>query len=277
MRIGQAVRFVYGLFMGTSTPYLKKRQRYLFPTLLIDRDESFQIFLGGSGICARLKSNDGSLVVNLNQGEAAEKWLSIIEESGGVNSVVLNSMDVDFAGGLAHLSKVTRIYAPSSGRESLENLIPGAELIFLESARKIEFAGESVTLVPIDFGPKPYGLVVYFDSRRTLMLGPAFFNHVHPKLQPGLNIGAWTAGLLDLLVRFPADVVLAAEGDIATAKEVREFTSYLKALADPQTEFSECRKSYDWMEIPGTTSLEENFDLLRKNTSEYITIKPAHL
>ena len=84
-----------------------------------------------------------------------------------------------------------------------------------------------------------------------------------------MNVANWIRNLEVLQARFQPIHIIPAEGDIADHQALLDFISYLKSLSDPKVEFSVCRETYDWIEIPGQTSLEENFDLLRENIRSF--------
>jgi hypothetical protein len=108
-----------------------------------------------------------------------------------------------------------------------------------------------------------------------MMFGALFANRIHPVLKIGVAPRAteWIATLEDLLTRFSPEICVPGEGDIGSGDDVREFVRYLRALTDDSVEFSECRKKFDWMEIPRTTSLEENYDILRRNVKTHTSIR----
>jgi glyoxylase-like metal-dependent hydrolase (beta-lactamase superfamily II) len=126
-----------------------------------------------------------------------------------------------------------------------------------------------VHLIPIPAASTGSDLVIFLEKRALLFAGPLFYNHMQPVLRagPGLKPCEWVRTLEELLARFQPRHVVPAEGDLGTEEDVREFIAYLKALSDPEVEFSYCRSNFDWPEIPGTTSLEENFDLVRGEKS----------
>ena len=61
-------------------------------------------------------------------------------------------------------------------------------------------------------------------------------------------------------------------GATTAAGNAERFAAYLAALTNHDIEFAECRRDYDWIEIPSATSLEENFDILRGNEKVITTL-----
>ena len=126
---------------------------------------------------------------------------------------------------------------------------------------------EKVHLLPVDGAFSSRDLVVFFEKRRVLMLGGLFYNELHPPLnsQRGLSAKKWVRFLRNLSSQFPEEIktLVPHEGDLCGIGKVESFVSYLEKLSDPSVEFAQCRKVFDWKEIPSHTSLEENFDFLR--------------
>lgn len=243
------LRFLTGLIMGTSVPYIKPSNRFLWPTALQKVDDQFSLFLGGSCVCGILASEAQCLLINTNSGAAAKQLKTYIAQDLNlkVKQVISTSDGKDFIDG-------NRYYAPES-----------QFIRSLTNEQNLQFAGEELLLVPIQKAASTCDLVVYLKSRKTLFLGALFYNKIHPIFRPadGMNIKNWILQLEEVMNRFQPEKIIPAEGDVGSALDVFEFISYLKILSDPQIEFSECRKRFDWIEIPGQTSLEENFELLR--------------
>lgn len=285
MNLKELIRFSYGLFMGTSTPFLKPTKRFLFPVHRHEVDRELGIFLGGSGLCGVLARGPEALVVNTNQGEPAKEFRQWVDERKGsapIKALVLNSVASDFSRGIGNFLDVETIYvgpvASRSLRESIgelwERIADRVRIVREETV--LELAGERVRLMPSAPAATESDLVVYLENHGALFLGPLFYNRIHPILRvgPGLQPETWIRRVDELLMRFPqAKVFVPAEGDIGTIEDVREFVSYLRSFTDPDVEFSACRQKFDWPEIPSYTSLEENFDLLREKIKSHTSLK----
>jgi len=278
MNLKEFVRFTYGLFMGTSTPFLKPAKRYLFPVFRKEVTPDFGLFLGGSGICGYLHAQGETVVINTNQGFAAASFRKWVDEQAPQwpITVLLTSLDADFAGGSVAFSDAKGIFANPANSRQLGLAVGGfTERTETVSAEKLlECAGEKIYLIPVAPVASATSLVVFLERHSVLFLGPLFFNRIHPILRADadLSVKRWTEVVDGLLKRFQPRVIVPAEGDIGSETDVRNFLNYLRDLADPAVEFSYCRKTYDWPEIPSYTSLEENFDQLRQNIKTHTTL-----
>jgi hypothetical protein len=258
------VIFAYGVIFATSTPYLKPKKRYLFPTAIMPFDKELTFFLGGSGICARL----GSLVVNANLNEAADEWRA---HSEGATDLVLSSLSGAFGGA----KEVQAIGATTVYAHSDLPIETGFSFRNVRTETVLSIGDEAVRLIPVSGCASESDLVVFFEKRSVMMLGSLFVNRIHPVLQMGVSARAarWISALEELLVRFKPSVCVPGEGQSGGPEDVREFIRYLRSLTDPSVEFAYCRQNFDWMEIPRFTSLEENFDILRRNVKTHASIR----
>lgn len=277
MTFREAALFVYGLIFATSTPYLKPKKRYLFPTTLRAFDSKLTFLLGGSGICASLGSETEYLVVNTNQGEAADAWRNhVAHEAGGRSvSVALSALTGSFgdAKTLGDLSGLRVVYAHADEGADLDRWL-SFPLQAVTEETVLSIGGETVRLLPVFDCATGSDLVVFFETRSVMMFGALFNNRIHPQLKAGVaaRAEAWIATLERLLAVYQPRICVPGEGELGTADDVREFVRYLRALKDPGVEFSYCRQNFDWIEIPSTTSLEENFDLLRRNVKTHTSL-----
>ncbi len=318
MTFREFIRFAYGLVMGTSVQYVKPRQRFLWPTKVIQLDETLSLMLGGSCICGILHAEKEAILINTNQGSAAEDLRSEIQRLGitKINAVINTSMDVEFAGGNSLFSDAERwVHADtlmqSEGegeierkvkfgrfghqdgkciqniafREEIIHVIPvnrfrGAQVV--EDIRHPGSTRESLSSMNMALNSQhmrnddaeSLELVVFLENEQILFTGGLFFNRIHPPLANHANVDltTWASVLEELLVKWNPKVVVPAEGGVATADDIRSFVAYLRALGNPQVEFQECRRRFDWIEIPGHTSLEENFDWVRENQKTHTTL-----
>jgi hypothetical protein len=271
--------FAYGLVFATSTPYLKPKKRFLFPTATRAFDESLTFFLGGSGICARL----GSLVVNANIEAAAVEWRGI---AAGASDLVLSSVSGAFGGAdEVRALGVSRVFAHVDAKDDSKvdakraapsrRGVIGFDFVAVDSETVLSVGDETVRLIPVRGCATEADLVVFFEKRSVMMFGSLFVNRIHPVLQMGVaaRVPSWISTLEELLARFSPAVCIPGEGEFGGADDVREFIRYLRSLTDPAIEFSFCRQNFDWMEIPRSTSLEENFDLLRHGAKTHASIR----
>lgn len=275
MILKEWLRFIYGMAMGTSVPYIKPTNRFMWPTTFKKVDEQFSLFLGGSCACGIIHDADNLLLINSNSGKAAvQLQQSIGQDSKSQKLRILNtSFRQDFLNGNQLHSNVEKFFVPNLNESKLLKEWPNKPetLEKICEERTFEIAGENVMVIPVSESASQSDLVVFFKKRRVLFLGALFYNRIHPVLHPhdGMNVQNWIRNLEALLLRFQPLQIVPAEGEIAEPQALTEFISYLKSLSDPKVEFSDCRKNFDWIEIPGQTSLEENFDLLRENIKSF--------
>ena len=283
MNIKEALLFVYGIIFATSTPYLKPKNRFLFPTATFKFDvekfnSSLTFFLGGSGICAHLRSGADSFLVNANIGVAAEQWRSDMATIGGFANATLTLSSINGMFGtrdvVSALGTLQKIYVHAERADELQGFSP-LILDNILSETVLQIGGETVRLIPVNGCATESDLVVFFEKRSVMMFGSLFVNRIHPQLKTGVSprVSKWVATLQELLARFSPVVCVPGEGEFGTADDVHEFIRYLKTLTDPALDFSFCRKNFDWMEIPSATSLEENFDTLRLNVKTHTSIR----
>jgi hypothetical protein len=282
MNLKEALLFAYGVVFATSTPYLKPKNRFLFPTATskfdTDKyDSSLTLFLGGSGICAHLRSAADTFLVNANNGAAAEQWRSEMGKVGGFSNATLALSSIGGTFGtcdiVSALKPVQKVYVHAERADGLDSFT-SLPLENISRETVLQIGGETVRLIPVDGCATESDLVVLFEKRSVMMFGSLFVNRIHPVLEVGVSsrVSKWIATLEELLVRFSPVVCVPGEGVVGGVQDVQEFIRYLKSLKDPSVEFSFCRKNFDWMEIPRSTSLEENFNTLRLNMKTHTSI-----
>ncbi len=280
MNFKEFIRLTYGLFMGTSTPYLKPNNRYLFPTHRLEVDGELSLFLGGSAVCGLLSKGNEALVINTNQARPAELFRAWVSEKAiSQLTVVLSSVDSDFSGGLRQFAEASKIFVAEGGKNKLrhqslailESL--GEQIEELVSEKVIEVAGERIRLIPVGASASGTDLAVYLETRSILFAGALFYNRIHPILRPDLDVALWINKFDSLLKRLNPTKIVPAEGDVASREEAEKFLDYLRDLTDTRLDFSTCRKLYDWPEIPSCTSLEENFDFLRLKFKSHVRVR----
>ena|GEM_PF-1768282 len=281
MNLKEALIFAYGVIFATSTPYIKPKKRFLFPTATWKLDQSLTFFLGGSGICARLNENGENLIVNTNLGSAADQWRADMTALGGFSgsTLVLNSLNGAF-GGVEEVRALepSRVFAhadATSEDSEFASIMKDVAITNVEKELELQVGDETVLLIPIEGCATESDLIVFFKKRSVMMFGALFLNRIHPVLKHGVALRApkWIAALEELLAKYDPQICVPGEGEAGSAADVREFIRYLKSLTDPSVEFSFCRQNFDWMEIPRFTSLEENFDILRRNVKTHTSLR----
>lgn len=253
---------IYGLIMGTSTDIMKPVKRPHWPTTFHRIDNQLSVFLGGTGNCGVLKSEGQYLLINCNSGRSALSLKSGLPQNQPA-TLVGTSTFPDYIGGIQDMEFQTLYLPQALGHSSLEGLV---QVIGQEMT--LSWEGKDIHVLPVENAFSQKDLVVYLPQKKVLFLGGLFFNNIHPvmDIKRGKNIPKWIATLKMLLKRFPeAETVVPHEGDLCGHQGVQKFIDYLTTLSDATIEFSFCRENFDWVEIPGHTSLEENFDHCRKS------------
>ena len=108
-------------------------------------------------------------------------------------------------------------------------------------------------------------LLVEIPLCRLAFMGPLFYSRLHPVLRhpQHIRVAEWIQALRDYAQQHADWRFIPGEGAMTGVSAVLDFADYLETLADPSKEFAYCRKHFDWPEIMGYTSLEENFDILK--------------
>ncbi len=268
------LRFIYGMFMGTSVQYIKPTKRHMFGTLWEPLDENAFVQHGGSSNCLVLRQGDKALVVNSGQAGPAQKMLEELRQLGvrQVEILIATSLFQDFVNGWEKLAP-TQVLVGAYPVDRLREYF-GERCLSIAEPKIIEWGLEKVEIVPLAPGFSTRDLAVFLHRRKILILGGMFYNRIHPVIHPGLgfDVDSWVRQLGELVGRFKPDRILPAEGDWGKAVDVDLFARYLTDLTNPEVEFQYCRKNYDWIEIPSYTSLEENFDLLREKKKNHTTL-----
>lgn len=244
----------------------------MFPTSLRSVNDRLSYFLGGSGVCAKLKEGPGTFIVNVNREDAALVWRRETAETGSV--IAMNSLSGNFG-----LPETVSAWSPQTVyvHGSDEDLAAWSHLriVNVTKLQTLRVGEEDILLIPVSGAASGTDLVVYFKTSSVMMFGSLFYNRIHPPLVNGVasRSASWIAAVENLLETYSPSICLPGEGTIGTQDDVREFVRYLKALTNPSVEFSECRRDFDWTEIPSATSLEENFDILRGNAKTHTSLR----
>jgi len=259
---------IYGLIMGTSTDWMKPIRRPHWPTTLHKVDDNLSVFLGGSGNCGILSGPDGKLLINCNSGKSSEVLLKPLVDQGQKCTLVATSLFPESIGGF-QLMSWERVYG-SGNIESAFNRSLSSETSYVsvKDPQKFHWGDETVHLIPVSSGFSKNDLMVYLEKRKMLFSGGLIYNKIHPSLprSKNINLEGWVEALKNLMRQEPftqVQWVVPQEGDIDSQVIIKTMIQYLQSLGSHEVEFSYCREHFDWSEIPGHSSLEENFDHLR--------------
>lgn len=234
--------------MGTTIDYVKSSKRHVWPSLFRKVDDELTIQIGGTHNCGILFSKGEIGLIDSGSGQATQDlkdWLSKSYPHARVSWILNTCSDHDAAGG--------------------NELFPEAELLSQKNeSQSSKFASESILVQSASSITGDDDRIIYLKSHRILFLGRLFSNRIHPVLPARAHIQRWLGFLKNVGSDFPYGTGVPAEGNLGGPLDVDLFHNYLRDLSDPNVEFSICRRNYDWTEIPGLTSLEENFDFLRE-------------
>ena len=253
-------RNLYGLLMGTTTDFLKPSRRPHWPTHLHSIDENLKVFLGGTGNCGVLFSDDKCLLINCNSGASSARLAQLVAEKKSLTLVGTSGL-ADYIGG-ANQFQWQEIFLPAGFKAKKESF----SFNLIEETTEIPWGDEQVVFIPVKQTFSKSDLIVYLKNRQILFMGGLFYNNIHPIFDRhrGVNFSQWKSYLENICKKYPSQTIVPHEGDLCGPSELNSFSQYLGALSDPSTEFSFCRQNFDWREIPGYTSLEENFDFVRQ-------------
>ncbi len=284
MNLDEFLRMVYGLFMGTSVQYIKPANRYVFPTKVVEVDKDFSIQLGGTSILGYIKSGESNLLINPGHQKAFDKFVQAgkLEAAENVNHLILTNFFLDNVHFLqACENPIEKVYYPKSAEFSMKKLFApevlqkfSFEEIPVDQELELTIEKEVVKIQHVNQSYSASDLYVVLPERKLVFLGGLFYNQIHPvlRIQEGMDVRNWIAQLEKIVAAYADYQFIPIEGEVATSTELQLFIDYLKALINPEVEFSYCRKNFDWMEIPSHTSLEENFDLLRGIAKNFVSL-----
>jgi len=252
---------IYGLIMGTSTDIMKREDRPHWPTAVHKMDDHFAIQLGGTGNCGILRSGNQTLLINCGKGSSCRKLHDETYSEEQTFNLIGTSKFSDYIGG-RDMWDFEMVWAPELIGYNLDQKTATA----VDTEIEIFFAGETLHIIPVRGAFSNADLMVYLEERKTLFLGGLLYNGIHPILdaQRGKDAKLWQDALRKALTRWPVETVVPHEGDLCGPQAAELFLDYLRSLADSEVEFRHCRENFDWIEIPGQTSLEENFNHFRK-------------
>ncbi|MEQ1876271.1 MAG: hypothetical protein ABL958_06470 [Bdellovibrionia bacterium] len=231
--------FIYGLFMGTSTGYLKAKRSHFFPNKWEAIDDSFGVLTGGTCNCGVLRANGEIVLINTSRDLAAVELRRRIEGDLGASRsriLVATSSDSEDVGGVDYFRN------------------------FVREKSDFEAAGEKIRIQNLGDND-----LVYLTGRKALFTGRFFYNAIHPPLREhGRDLKKWIAALDEIQASFDARLVIPAEGEVSDLSGVRSFRNYLQDFTDPAVTLETLREKYsEWGEIIGLTALAENYEYAR--------------
>jgi hypothetical protein len=234
-----ALIFVYGLFMGTSTGYLKPARTHMFPITRQTLDTQLTVQLGGTCNCGVYRAGREVVVINTGRDAGASELRKFVDgyQIENLNrALFLTSEAGDDAGGIDYFKNFERVQR--------DLRLAGGEIVHLR-----KYAETTVVL---------------FAQKQVMFTGRLFFNKIHPPMRElGRSVADWLK-TLESIIEFEPKIIVPAEGEIGTIEDLRAFQRYLVDLADSNLDLAALREKYgNWVEIIGTSSLPENFEFVR--------------
>ena len=282
------LHFIYGAFMGTTIEYVKTNRKEFLSIQSKQLDSNCFLFQGGSGNSFLKQSGNKILFIDPGYEHIALKLKNIIQNlslsaNSGSNSQIQTQAQTKTQNNTQSDSK------PHSSGSANSDFLAGKKLYLFHTsasvlrasgakhypmAQQIEWdEGESKLQTLNEFGAKVLSYknaqaeqnhVYVFESEKILVLGDLFYNHYHPILQASSNLAQWQLALEDILNKYPDFQYIPGEGELCGSAELIKMIEYVKALQNSELEFAYMRANFDWRELTGFTSLEENFDISRK-------------
>lgn len=265
---------LYGLAMGTSVHFIKPSKRHLWPTKWVTLSDSLTIQVGGSANSGILSSGSNTLLVDVNSGVASNELKDKLQGKK-IAKVLITSLQGDCYGGVEFIS-TSEIVLPQEDK-NLKDFLSQSNNTKIEIVKNdfnFKWEDEEIFIHKISSTYTQSEIVVYLKNHNVVFMGPLFYNKIHPllKIKEGLSVVGWINAIKKITTLYPTATYIPKEGSLGKLEDIKIFEQYLIDLSNPEVEFSHCRENYDWIEIPQITSLEENFDLIRSNVKNYVTI-----
>lgn len=290
MSFGHTLRWIYGLVMGTSTPWLKAK-RPSRPEREIELGPNTSLFVGGTANGARSGRwtvNRSAIAFRATHQVATTPWLdsliAMASPQTQAQSQVRTHEQLQDINGLS-VSTFSAAANRAEWRWLFEKLkLTDTTLVAVDKPMHFD---ESVTgdgpiqLIPYMNAHTGADLVAILENHGVILCGALFSNKIHPLVDPKgpVSVSGWLLALdqirqraIELNQRLGRPATLLGEigepalFDIPSSTDpLNQFAQYLSDLSNPSFPFNEARTKYDWPELIGQTSLEENFDLLKTN------------
>lgn len=264
MNLGEWIRFIYGITLGTSTPLIDVDARPLRKIEKKNLGRGATVFIGGAGNCVVLEDNGKSLLINSNMGTAAEEILQSVSD---VVQIVNQKAHIYFAAGNEFYTDARDIYVGAYPRARLISVFGDRKVPNHIVNEKMELDwGQKVILEPLSSEMFKNNIIIYLPDTKTLMLGDLFYNKVFPifKMHSKVIVDEWVAELEKILSKYQPEKIIPVEGDIGGPAEVGEFIKFLKDVSVPHAKSSVLAEKYQWENIVGLSSLEESIKAFRR-------------
>lgn len=265
MNLGEWIRFLYGITLGTSTPLIDVGARPLRNMEKKSLGSGVTAFIGGACNCVALENNGKILLINSNMGKTSEE---ILHSLTGVSHIVNQKAHMYFAAGNELYPEARDIYVGNYNRARLISVFSDRKVPNHIVSEKIEidWGTNKIILEPISIGMFEKNLVVNLPDSKTLMLGDLFYNKVFPvlKMHSQLDVTDWISTLERLLSKYQPDRIIPGEGSIGNAQDVGLFVEFLKDVSVPGAKASLLNEKYKWENISGLSSLEQSIEAFKR-------------
>lgn len=251
----KALQFIYGSFMGTTTEYLKPVRKHYDSVTCEQWTENIKLLYGGSGNQLIYENEDIVLVIDCGLQPSA-----FLPKNKEIYLIISSPSQHRLESWKSYSAK--EYYAPI-GNDTKELFTFARSLNSFSENRKLT---DIVDVEIVKDSHSFQNVIIQFKQEKLIVLGELFYNKVHPEFRPdlGLNIKNWINNLSTIEQRFSEYHIYPGEGDLAGNEELKDFIDYLKAMSNEKLDFSYMRKHFDWKEVEAYTSLEDNFDTIRR-------------
>ncbi len=266
MNLSEWIRFLYGITLGTSTPLIDVTARPHRPLQKKQLGNGITALIGGVTNCVAIEKGSETLLINTNMAATAEQIMH--EVPGRVTHIINQKAHRYFVGGNEFYPEARDIYVGSYPRPVLiqhfgDRKVPN----HIVSARTdLNWGGHQIIIEAISTGQFAKNLVIFLPEIKTLLLGDLFYHKIFPifKIYDHVEIKEWISTLEKLLSQYQPDQIIPAEGEIATAAGVAEFTKFLAEVSVPGALQSTLAQKYPWEEIQGLSSLNDCLEYFKK-------------
>ncbi len=256
--------------MGTSTPLLNPRDRFLAPLKIVDLDEVCKLFIGGAGNGLALIAGHEGLLINTNLEKTAEDIYHALKfKNITVKKIINTKCHFCFSGGNYLYPEAKDIYIGEYTRAHLIDQLGDKQLPkhILREAADLHFFDEIVQMIPVPLSFFAGNLLVFLKKRNILLMGDLFFNGLFPYLPAGVTlsqVAEWAKFCEKLAAEFSTARILPAEGAVGSSEDLLGFAKYLTELAQGAP-LARLTQQYLWKDIPGISSIEKNLEVFRKD------------
>jgi len=265
MNLGEWIRLLYGLTLGTSTPLIDGVTRPLRNMEKKYLGNGVTAFIGGATNCIAIENNGNTLLINTNLGKAAEEILRMVS---GVSHIINQKAHIYFSAGNELYPDAREIYVGDYPRARIISVFGDRKIPnqIINKKTEISWGASKIILEPIRSGMFEKNLIVFLPDSKTLMVGDLFYNKVFPifKMHAYVNATEWISTFERILSKYQPDRVIPAEGPMGNSSDAAEFVEFLKNVSVHGANTSPLSEKYNWENIAGLSSLEESIETFKR-------------